>query len=251
MVSQDKLEKRITRLVAAFVEHTWPHLERQGGTPDEPMQTAKGSTNPPFGDYAHKIIDANLTASDYFHWPLETTNNSKVISSSGIYYSQILRDVRDNAGILQTWRHLNAGKNDYHDSFWEMCRHVAKGVMFMHGRTPKERKQLQERLDAPDLIKNEDGIYTYNPEALVVRVRPEDEQERAQTRDAQKADTMYTNRVIIEMLEEVESEGFVGKDAMEVLQDRRERQGKEAWSIPRMKRARTEVNKERAGEDAA
>ena len=74
---QAKLTKRVARLVAVYIEHVWAHLERTGGTPDEPMQTAKGSTNPPFGDYAHRLLDANRVASDYFYAALEETSKCR------------------------------------------------------------------------------------------------------------------------------------------------------------------------------
>lgn len=232
----DETTRRIAKLIARYVEHVWPHIERMGGTPDEPMQQAKGSANPPFGDYAHRLIDSNTVPSLYFHWALETTEQSAVKSSDGIYFSAILHDLRYDAGLRERWRDLNGGDNSYNRAFWEMCRHVAKGVVFVYGRTDMERKRLEGLMD---LSPDDSG-------ALTVRRVPSDELEgRGRTRQGQKIDTLYTRRLMVEQLEELErSTGYTGLEAMEILSERKAKEGKD-WSIPRLRKAREIVNREK------
>ena len=100
----DEITKRIARLTALYIEWVWPHTERSGSSGETPMSDAKGSTNPPFGDYAHRILDSNRVASDYLFAALEETSNCGVKSSEGISYSDILMDLRYNPGLLNDWR---------------------------------------------------------------------------------------------------------------------------------------------------
>ena len=240
MGSREDLEKRVSRLVAQFIEHIWPHLERQGGTPDEPMQAAKGSTNPPIGDYAHGLIDANRIASTYLHWALEEVAKGDVKSSDGIPFSEVLLQLRYEPARLQTWRDRAPAMRR---AFTECCRWAAKGVIFVHGQTKAEREELTRRLD----------LSADDPEALVVRRHPQDEEEsRGRTRAGQRIDTMHTRRLMVEQLEQVErSTGYTGLEAMEILSERKSKEGKD-WSVAKIRKAREVINRERRGDgDAA
>jgi hypothetical protein len=234
----DELTKRVARLVRSYVEHVFPHLERQGGTPDEPMQAAKGSSNPPVSDWTLRLIHSNRVASGYLHWALEITEQGGVRSSEGIHYSEILRALRYDAGLLQTWRDKQP---QMVRAFNEMCLHVAKGVMLVHGQTQNEKKNLERRMD----------LDPQDSEALVVKRAPDDEEEtRGRTRLGQKIDTMHTRRLMVEQLEQIERAypHYTTKECMEMLSDRKQRDGKD-WSVTKLRRAVTEVGKEKAREE--
>ena len=252
----DELTKRIARLVAAYVEHIWPHTERTGGTPDEPMQTAKGSTNPPFGDYAHRILDSNRVASDYLYAALEETSNCSVKSKLGVPFSEVLMDLRYDPGLIQTWRDRHPSR---YAAFKECCEHVARGVVYIFRRTKAEREEMERRLNLDPDYRSRKPDGSDNPDdpddgrhALCVRRHPEDEEEsRGRTRTGQKIDTMHTRRLMVEQLEQVEaSTGYTGLEAMEILSERKAREGKD-WSVAKIRRARTEINRERETEGAA
>ena len=70
--------KTYSEAMALYIEWVWPHTERSGSSGETPMSDAKGSTNPPFGDYAHRILDSNRVASDYLFAALEETSNCGV-----------------------------------------------------------------------------------------------------------------------------------------------------------------------------
>ena len=61
---------------------------------------------------------------------------------------------------------------------------------------------------------------------------------------------MHTRRLMVEQLEQVEhSTGYTGREAMEILSERKAREGKD-WSVSKIRRAREMVNREREGEVA-
>ena len=159
----DELTKRIAKLVAAYIDNVWIHMERAGGVPDTPIDLPGEESNPPIGDYAHKIIDANRVASKYFHWAIEEVYSGSVKSYEGVPYSEVLMQLRYDPGLIQTWRDQD---RKMYRGFIEATRWVAKGVVFIHGQSKPEREELIRRLNLdPD-----------DPEALVVRRHPRDEQ---------------------------------------------------------------------------
>jgi hypothetical protein len=218
---EERAVRRIASQIARYVEYVWPKLERRGGTPDDPMdRDAKGGSNPPMGDHAFDVIDANRLPSRYFRFFLEVLEQGKGKTTNGVWHSEVLKAVRYDAGNLTQWR---AGQTEEHremmQAFEETVRTAAKGVVFAHG---------------PDIASQ-----------VYVVVNPEDEQQRARTRSAQKIDTLYTRRLMVEQLEEVEEEtGYKGLMAMEILSDRKKREGKD-WSVRKLREARTVVNRER------
>jgi hypothetical protein len=235
-VEETKLNKRLSRLTALYIEWVWCHTERAGSSGETPMQDAKGSTNPPFGDYAHRILDSNRVASDYLFAALEETSNCGVKSSDGVLYRDVLQLLRYNPGLINHWRDKNP---TMHRAFRECCQHVARGVLYIFRRTKPDRDELCRRL----------GLSPEDPEALVVRRHPLDEEEsRGRTRTGQKIDTMHTRRLMVEQLEQLEaSTDYRGIAAMEVLSERKAKEGKD-WSVAKIRKARTEVNRERASE---
>ena len=235
----DELTKRIANLVAAYVEHVWPHTERSGSKSETPMPKAKGSSNPPFAEYAHRMLDSNIVASGHFYWALERTwETSAKGKKEGVPHRFIVRALREDPAALQHWRDRTP---TLARAFWETCVHVAKGVMLIHGQSAPEKKELERRL----------ALDYDDPEALVVRRHPQDEEElRGRTRNGQKIDTMHTRRLMVEQLEQVEaSTGYTGLEAMEILSERKAREGKD-WSVRKLRSAREAVNREREGEVA-
>ena len=107
------------------------------------MQTAKGSTNPPFGDYAHRLLDANRVASDYFYAALEETSKCRVKSKLGVPFREVLLDLRYDPGLIQTWRDKEPSR---YAAFKECSEHVARGVIFIFRRTKAEREEMERRL---------------------------------------------------------------------------------------------------------
>ena len=238
-MKDNDLTKRLARVVGLYIEWVWPHVERAGGTPDEPMQAAKGSTNPPFGDYTHRIIDSNRVASDYLYVALEETSNCGVRSSEGVYFSDVARALRYNPGLLNDWRDKDERLSG---AFKEMCLHVARGVLYLFRRTKAERDEMRRRLD----------LHPDDSEALVVRRHPEDELEsKGRTRRGQRIDTMHTRRLMVEQLEQIERAypDCTTMEVMEILSERKAKEGKE-WSVAKIRKARETVNREREGEVA-
>lgn len=214
-------------------------MERSGPNGETPMSDAKGSTNPPFGDYAHRIIDSNIVASDYLFDALEGTEHCGVRSTNGIYFSEILGDLRYDPGQLQTWRDRDQARLR---AFRECCLHVARGVIYIFHRTGPDREEMERRLD----LDYDDA------EAFVVRRHPSDEDQlEGRTRRGRTLDVRHTQRLMVEQLEQLErSTGYKGWAAMEILAERKQKEGRD-WTPRKIKDARTFVNKERAGEEVA
>lgn len=224
-----------------YVEHVWPHLERGGGTPDEPMQAAKGSSNPPVSPWVLALMESNAVATRYIGWALGMVEEEDWYSSDGVPYSALLTIIEEDPGALERWRDPAAYySRDLARAFDQMVRKVAKGVMFVHGRTDKERANLERLMNlSPD-----------DPDALVVRRHPlEEEERRGRTRRGQVIDTMHTRRLMVEQLEQLEaSTDYRGLAAMEVLSERKAKEGKD-WSVRKIRRAVECVNRERRGEE--
>lgn len=247
----DELTKRVARLVARYVEHVWPQLERSGGTPDEPMQTAKGSSNPPFSDHAHRVMDENVVAAHYIDDALFGTEACAVKSTNGIYFSEILSDLRDNPGLLHAWYDRDPARLR---AFRECCMHVARGVVYVFHRTAKDRAEMERRMDLdPDYeAQNPDGTRNYKDpkdgsRAFTVRVGKRDLQARQRTREAQKRATARVDREIVEAIWDLEHYRSMGR---EEAKRHLARDGSNDWPYSRIDRAITSENK-RANGDAA
>ena len=133
-------------------------------------------------------------------------------------------DLRYNPGLLNDWRDKSPG-----------CAKLS-GVLFARsqGSSPhvpqnqSRAEEMERRLD----LDHED------PEALTVRRHPEDELEAgAAPETGQKIDTMHTRRLMVEQLEAVErSTGYKGLEAMEILSERKGKEGKD-WSVAKFRKA--------------
>ena len=138
-------------------------------------------------------------------------------------FREVLLDLRYDPGLIQTWRDKEPSR---YAAFKECSEHVARGVIFIFRRTKAEREEMERRLSLDAL----------DPEALVVRRHPQDEEEcRGRSRTGQKIDTMHTRRLMVEQLEQVEhSTGYTGREAMEILSERKAREGKD-WSVSKIR----------------
>lgn len=232
--------RRVAYQAARYVEHVWPKLEKKGGVPDTPMnRKERGQSSPVIGEYGMDVIDANRGASKYLRFHIDYFETSATRATNGLYFSDILARVRYAPGNITNWR---AGKTAEDkrmlEAFDELMVQIAKGVIFVFGEDT-----IEKALDA-----EED-----DPKRFCVVVNPGDEQRRAQTREAQKIDTLYTRRLMVEQLEEVKEEfPHLGvMECMEILSDRKKREvPSKDWSVSKLLKAQKVVNKEREGEVA-
>ena len=227
------LEPKVARLAARYCEHIWPKLEKMGGVPDSPMnRKERGRSSPAIGEHGLDVVDANRTASKYLRFFLEEFEGGERRAQNGLYFSAVLRSLRDEPGSIQNWRQGKTPEDrEAMDAFWECMRQVARGVLFAHGE-----KNVTEAM-----AKEEDS------ERFDVFVRPEDEQQRAKTREAQVLDTEHTDRVIVGRVEELEAaKGLPREEAKKALA----RDPDNTWSYWRVERAIVDENR-RAREGAA
>lgn len=207
--------------IEKYLEVLIPKLEPSGGVPDAPMsRKERGSSRPPVSEYVMDLWQANPHAGRINAVLREAARSTEDVEILGRPMWKVLGDVLFDHTAIRRWK--AAEDPTEARRFGMLCHLLAQRLAIKH--------------DLPG-----------EPYRIRVHVRPEDEPQRPATRAAQKADSRYTDRLIIDLLERVEDDGYEGKEAMEVLQDRRVREGKEAWSIPRMRRARRNVNRERRG----
>lgn len=209
--------RKIAEKTARFIEYVWPKLERRGGVPETPMnRKAKGKSNPPMGDHAFDVLEANANASRYLRFHLEVFENGDRRSSDGVRFSEVLKAARYDVGLIDAWREGRTEEDrNYRRAFNEVCRAVAKGVLFVHG---------------------EKGA-----DAFEVVVNPHEEQQRQKTREAQKRATAYTDRLIVGRLEELEKGGLGREEAKRALA----KDPDNTWSYWRVERAIVAENKTR------
>ncbi len=211
--------RKIAGQTARYIEYVWPKLERRGGVPETPMnRKAKGESNPPMGDHAFDVVEANANASRYLRFHLEVFESGNRKAKNGIYFSEILKTARYNVGLIDAWRDGRTEEDRaYRSAFNEVCKAVAKGVLFVHG---------EKAADAFEVV-----------------VHPHEEQQRQKTREAQKRATAHTDRLIVGRLEELEEGGLGREEAKRKL-------GKDpenTWSYWRVERAIVAENKREKG----
>lgn len=209
--------RKIADKTARYIEYVWPKLERRGGVPETPMnRKAKGESNPPMGEHAFDVVEANANASRYLRFHLEIFENGNRKAKSGIYFSEILKAARYDVGLIDAWRDGRTEEDRaYRSAFKEVCKAVAKGVLFVRG---------EKAADAFEVV-----------------VNPHEEQQRQKTREAQKRATAYTDRVIVGRVEELEEGGMGREEAKRALA----RDPENTWSYWRVERAIVAENKTR------
>jgi hypothetical protein len=209
---------RNARELEKYLEVLLPRLEPSGGIPDVPYsRKERGGSRPPVSTHVMRLWMSNPHL-DRIHGVLKkaamATDDVKL---EGRPLWHIASDCLFDHTAIRRWKHEGGVEEK---RFYMMCMLLAQ--------------HLADKYDQPD-----------EPYIIRVYIDPNDEQERQKTREAQKADTHYTQRRMIEQLEEVEEEtGYGGVEAMEILSDRKKREGKD-WSVRKLRDARTYVNKMR------
>lgn len=203
--------------IEKYLEVLLPKLEPRGGIPDAPMaRKERGTSRPPVSDAVMRLWEANLHAGLINSVLKEAASTTETVELEGRPMWEVLSDVLWDHTAIRRWKAGEAG-GKAERRFRVLCLLLAGRLRFKYGA---------------DL-------------ALRVVVHPEDEQQREKTREAQKYTTAHTRRLMVEQLEEVEEEtGYKGLMAMEILCERKAKEGKD-WSVSKLRRAREIVNKER------
>jgi hypothetical protein len=205
------------REIERYLETLLPKLEPGGGIPDNPMnRKARGSSRPPVSDYVMRLWRSN----PYLNQVNDVLKRATLLGDDGLEGRpiwHILSDCLFDHTAIRRWK-AEGGINE--KRFYMLCMLMAQ--------------RLADKHDTPQ------GAYR-----ITIYIEPTDEPERQRTRQAQKANTRYTQRRMVEQLEEVEEEtGYRGQMAMEILSERKQKEGYD-WSPRRIKEARTVINAER------
>jgi hypothetical protein len=206
-MSYENAVRLIASKVALYVEYVWPRLEKRGGMPETPAnRKERGESSPAIPLKGLDVVDDNRIPSRYLRFFLEETENGSVKAKNGVYFSEVLKDIRYDPGCLANWR---AAKSDEDmrmlQAFRECIRHVAKGVVFVYGEKAAE-----------------DGDFR-------VIVNPRDEQlktfEQGRARDGGDAKTYNAQSRYPKLVREVdeikEREGCKLEEALEIWNEAR------------------------------
>jgi hypothetical protein len=229
-VSYDRAVRIIAGKAARYVEHVWPQLEKRGGTPDTPMnRKERGKSSSAIPVRGLDVVEANRIPSRYLRFFLEETEKGSVKSTNGVYFSEILTTMRYDPGNLTNWRALKTGEDKRMlEAFRQCMRHIAKGVIFVHGESAADNVDFE------------------------VIVNPRDEQlestEQARVNDAaitksHNTHTRYRN-LVAETEEVMEEHGCNFEESWAIVNERRASRKMEPVSPSTFARARRFVRGE-------
>lgn len=186
-----------------------PLLEPRGGIPDTPMaRKERGTSRPPVSPRVMRLWEVNPHAGKINAVLSELATTTEEVELEGREAWRVLSDVLFDHTAIRRWK-AEGGVEERR--FWMLCRLLASRIRVKHG--------LEYR--------------------LFVTVNPEDEQQRQKTRTAQKHNTAYTDRRIVERVIGLEADGMGREEAKKHLA----RDPENTWSYPRIKRAITATNK--------
>ncbi len=189
-----------------------PKLEPGGGIPETPMDRKhKGKSRPPVSDTVLKLWEANPHLGRINGVLKELATTTETVELVGLEAWRVLSDVLFDHTAIRRWK---AEGSIEERRFWMLCRLLAS--------------RLAAKYDRPGA-----------PYRLFVVVNPDDEQRRQMTREAQKRDTAYTDRVIVGRVEALESEGMGREEAKKALA----KDPDNTWSYWRVERAIVAQNK--------
>ncbi len=208
---------RNAREIEKYLEVLLPKLEPSGGIPETPMnRKARGSSRPPISEHVMRLWLSNPHAGRINNILREAAQSTEDVELAGRAMWKVLSDVLFDHTAIRRWK---AAGGVEERRFWMLCQLLAQRLAVIY--------------DTPQ-----------GPYELRVYIHPTDEPERQKTRTAQKIDTSYTRRLMVRQLEEVEEEtGYKGLMAMEILCERKAKEGKD-WSVPKLRKARECINRE-------
>jgi hypothetical protein len=207
------------REIEVYLEVLVPKFEPGGGIPDLPMsRKERGSWRPPVSDHVLSLWFKNIHAgaiNKVLH--KVATGSDGLVKIDDRRVHEILAECLFDHTAIRRWKDENGVDEQ---RFYAMCLLMAY--------------LLAEAND------------NHQPYRIKVWINADDEQRGQRTRQGQKVNTFYTQRRIVEQLEELEEElGYKGRRVMEILSERKKAEGKD-WSVDKIRRARTEVNRQRA-----
>lgn len=168
----------------------------------------KGESRPPVSPAVMRLWEANPHAGKINAVLADLATTTEEVGLIGREAWRVLSDVLFDHTAIRRWK-AEGGKHERR--FWMLCRLLASRIRVKHG--PHYR--------------------------LSVTIHPEDEQQRQKTRTAQKHNTAYTDRRIVQRVEGLEADGMGREEAKKHLAQDPEN----TWSFPRIKRAITATNK--------
>jgi hypothetical protein len=202
--------------IERYLEVLLPKLEPGGGVPEVPMsRKERGGSRPPVSEYVMDLWQANPDLGMINEVLKEAARSGESVEIEGRPMWEILSDCLFDHTAIRRWK---AAGGSAERRLWMMCRLLAQRLAVKYGT----------------------GV------RLTITVSPEDEQQRQQTREAQKRDTAHTDRVIVRRVETLETEGLGREEAKRALTSDPEN----TWSYWRIDRAIVDENR-RSREGAA
>lgn len=168
----------------------------------------RGSSRPPVSEAVMRLWEANPHAGKISEVLREAARSTDEVELEGRPMWEVLSDVLFDHTAIRRWK-AEGGVEERR--FWMLCRLLAQRIAIKHG--PHYQ--------------------------LSVTVHPEDEQQRAGTREAQRRDTAYTDRRIVKRLEGLEADGMGREEAKKHLA----KDPDNTWSYWRVERAITSQNR--------
>jgi hypothetical protein len=208
------------REIEVYLEVLVPKFEPGGGVPDLPLsRKERGSWRPPVSDHILALWYKNIHAGR-INWALRRaqTGTDGLVKIEGEYMRDILAECLSDHTAIRRWKDENGLEER---RFYKMC------LLFAY--------VLAQEYDSQ-----------HESYEIRVWINADDEPAARRTHQGIKVNTFYTQRRMVEQLEEVEEElGCKGMRAMQVLSERKRAEGKD-WSVHKIRRARTEVNRSRS-----